>query len=227
MATVPFVFECSKESGFLPDPNENKRVGYIIELDCLGLGTPLLQDLQVSLPYNTPSFKGLKIEEPAERVGKIQEPAVSGGPKTTKIVGVIEKFEWTGGTGDALKFEFYVSQENAFAIKALQQQALETTVVKKLTWWISDYDQDTKRWFEQSFPLEEGYITGNVAGKENPDLGVDLSGVPVKDGIDVNVYKVTMGVVPGLFREYALHFAMASQKPMAKTWGQLVKRLDP
>jgi hypothetical protein len=46
MATVPFVFECSREQGFLPDPNEHNRVGYIIELDGFGLAGPMDKDLK-------------------------------------------------------------------------------------------------------------------------------------------------------------------------------------
>ena len=55
-------------------------------------------------------------------------------------------------------------------------------------------------WFEQAYPIN-GPVTGIVAGKENPELDVDLSPVPVKDGIDVNVYKLTMGVVPRRTRQ--------------------------
>jgi hypothetical protein len=206
MASIPFAFDCSRESGFVMDLNEPKRVGYIIELEGFGLGQPMEQDLVVSLPYITPSFTGLIVQE---------STAV---PKTAKVVGVIEKFEWAGGIGDALKFEFYASQPNAFAIKALQQAALKTTAVDKLVWWICDYDQETKRWFEQSYPLQPA-ITGRVAGKGNPELEVDLSPVSAKDGVDVNVYKITVGVAPAANKPYQLHFANSSGRPVAKAWG--------
>jgi hypothetical protein len=211
MASIPFVFECSKESGFVMDPNENKRVGYIIELEGFGLGKPMEQDMVVCVPYNTPSFTGLKV----------QESTAAAGPKTTKVVGVIEKFEWASGVGDALKFEFYASESNAHVVKALQQQALKTTAVKKLVWWICDYDQEAKRWFEQSYPLQP------VTGKENPELDVDLSPVPVKDGIDVNVYKITVGVVPAANQAYSLHFANSSEQSAVKAWGLVSGQSGP
>jgi hypothetical protein len=208
MASIPFVFECSKESAFVMDPNENKRVGYIIDLEGFGLEKPMEQDLVVCVPYNAPSFTGLNV----------QAPTAPGGPKTTKVVGVIEKFEWAGGVGDALKFAFYASQPNAHAVKALHQQEFKTTAVKKLVWWICDYDQETKRWFEQSYPIQPP-LTGILAGKENHELDVDLTPVPVIDGIDLNVYKIAVGVAPAANKSSQLHFANSSGKPVVKAWG--------
>ena len=71
---------------------------------------------------------------------------------------------------------------------------LKTTTVKALAWWIGDYDHETKSWYEKSYPLGPGLITGIIAGKENPELSVDLSGVPAKDGIDV--YMISIKVAP-------------------------------
>ena len=128
---------------------------------------------------------------------------------------MIEKFEWNGGVGDALKFEFYASQPNALAVKALHQQEFKTTAVKKLVWWICDYDQETKRWFEQSYPIQPP-LTGILAGKKNPELDADLSPVPV---IGLDVYKIAVGVAPAANRSSRLHFANSSQKSVVKEWG--------
>lgn len=210
MASVPFSLECSKDSGFVMDPNEHKRVGYIIELDGFGLEKEMKQDLQVAVPFNVGDaalgFAGMKLEKSAA------------GPSTTKVVGVIEKFEWNGGVGDPLKIEFYTSQFNAHTVKALQQQALKTTMVKKLVWWVADFDQEVKCWFEQAYP-KDGKVTGIVTGKENPELDVDLNPVVAKDGIDVNVYKITMGIVPAANKAYTLHFANSSKMNTIKAWG--------
>ena len=56
----------------------------------------------------------------ASALGATQAPGRA--PVTAEVVGVIEKFAWTGGAGDSLQFEFYVSQENAMTIKAREQQ---------------------------------------------------------------------------------------------------------
>ena len=117
MATVPVVFECSVSSGFLMDPDEHQRIGWVTKLDGFGLPTGGLRaDLQVSDPL----------------------AAGNGGPLAVPVAGVIEKFSWAGGTGDPLQLDFYVSQENAFQVKALQQATLKSTAVKVLDFLIAD-----------------------------------------------------------------------------------------
>jgi len=170
----------------------------------------------VSLPFKDlePRYSGLMI---------VQEPA----QKTTNVVGVIEKFEWAGGRGGALKVDFYVSQQNATNIKAIQQQGLKTTAVKKLAWWICDYDKESKRWFEQSYPSSDLSISGILSPKENPELDVDLTPVPVQDGIDVNVYKIAMSVAPAADKPYQLYFANSSEKKVVNDWGLKVGGPSP
>jgi hypothetical protein len=141
-------------------------------------------------------------------------------PVGGKVVGVIEKFEWSGGLSDPLRFDFYVSQQNAHEIKALQQQALRTTKVKSLGWWIADYDLETKGWFEQANPIGRPAVSGMLAGKETPQLDVNLN--PVHVGTDAIVYKVTMSVAPAANMTYSLHFADSSKKQVVKTWGGVV-----
>jgi hypothetical protein len=201
------------------DPNVHKRVGYITELEGFGLpASTFAKDLIVSVPYNN---------EEKKYAGMTLEPAASpSSPKITKVVGVLTNFEWNGAVGDSLKFTFYCSQQNAFQIKAIQQQALKTTTVKKLGWWICDYDQEQKRWFEQSYPSSDKEITGLITGKDNPELDVDLNAEVVKDGIDVNVYKITMGVAPAANKAYALHFANSAAMNVAKAWGLKVGDLS-
>jgi hypothetical protein len=228
MASIPFEYECSKEGGFVMDPNEHKRIGYIISLNGFGLPATLSPDLTVCVPYNAdaPSYKAMTLTDSTYKTeGAGADGAAGTGPKTTKVVGVISKFSWPGGVGDPLTFEFYASQRNAFQIKALQQQALKTTIIKDLAWWIADYDQEVKCWFEQSYPKPVDKITGIITGKENPALDVDLNPEVVKDGIDVNVYKITMGIAPGANLQYGLHFSNSSKMNTVKPWGLVVGTL--
>jgi hypothetical protein len=191
MATVPFNFECDKDYGFMPDPNEHQRVGYVTAFAGLGLPRALSADLTVINPLTR---------------------------ATTPVVGVIEKFEWEGGAGDPLKIDMYVSQENATHLKALQQATLATTKVSGLDYIIADYDHETKQWFTQAAPPKQP-LSGIVPGKENPELNVDLTPSPVKEGIDVNVYKVSVQIAPGANQAYELEFANSSSKPVTKSWG--------
>lgn len=60
---------------------------------------------------------------------------------------------------------------------------------------------------------------GVIAVKGNPELNVDLTPVPVGDGIDVSVYKVSLSVQPAASQQYALDFASSPALVLAKPWG--------
>jgi hypothetical protein len=69
-------------------------------------------------------------------------------------------------------------------------------------------------------------VTGTVANKENPELNIDLKGEPVKPGSDVLAYKVSLKVVPGANKEYAIHVANSSAQKVSKQWGLIVGKLS-
>jgi hypothetical protein len=196
MAAVAVGLECSVSSGFVMDPNEHQRIGWVTKLDGFGLPTGGLKaDLQVSDPM----------------------AAGNGKPMVVPVVGVLEKFSWAGGTADPLRLDFYVSQENAAQIKALQQTALKNTVVKVMDFIVIDYDLEAKAWFTELIPAQP--LSGAIAGQGNPQLNVDLTPVPVKDGIDVYVYKVTIAVSPQAHQVYTLKLSNSSTKTAVKSWG--------
>jgi hypothetical protein len=196
VATVPVVFECSVSSGFVMDPDEHQRIGWVTKLDGFGLPTGGIKtDLQVSDPLT----------------------AGNGEPLVVPVGGVIEKFSWAGGAGDPLELDFYASQGNAFQIKALQQTTLKNTAVKVLDFLIADYDQESKAWFTELIPVQP--LGGTISGKGNPQLNVDLTPVPVKDGIDVNVYKVSIVIAPQAHQVYTLKLASSSTRTVVKSWG--------
>ena len=214
MATVPFNYGCDRDYAFTADPNEHKRFGYITELDGFGLAGPAVPDLTLSVPFvGQPAYPGITLKQP------------STGIRTVNVVGVLENFAWPGGVGDAINLEFWCSQENAVNLKSVQQSVLKNTTVKGLAWWIADYDQETKRWFELSFPTSSLAVRGLLAGKDNPELNVDLTPVAVKDGIDVNVFKVSISVAPAANAQYGLHFANSATTQVAKSWGLIVGTL--
>jgi hypothetical protein len=214
MASIPYEYKCDKSSGFIMDPNAHKRVGYVTSFGGLR-GTSIAADLIVTVPFNggtkPPHFADFKYQS-------------TGGTGSASVVGVLEQFSWAGGAGDSIKLDFYVSQTNAVHIKTLQQKTQMTTKISGLSWWIADYDQEHKTWFEQSYP-NTGPISGIITGKENPQLNVDLTPVNVKDGIDVNVYKISLAVASGANLSYPLSFANSNLKPVVKSWGVVVGTL--
>jgi hypothetical protein len=210
MASIPFDYDCDRATGFGMTLNSHMRFGYITRLDGFGLTQPATADLTVTVPYNgQPRYSGIAFKP----------PATAGQPRTAAVVGVLESFNWAGGVGDPITVNFWCSQQNAVAIKTTQQAVLKTTVVKALGWWIAGYDQATKQWFEQSYPVSAPTVTGVIAVKGNPELNVDLTPVPVADGIDVSVYKVSLSVQSAANQQYVLDFANSPAQLMAKPWG--------
>jgi hypothetical protein len=218
MASVPYNFAIDRAYAFAPDPNTPKRVGYITKLKMLGLTGPAAPDLIVSVPFSgQPAYPGIALRQPASA-----NPS-----RTSNVVGVLENLEWNGGVGDPLRMDFWISQANATAIKAAQQSTLATTKVDTLAWWVADYDQEVKKWFEQSFPITGAEIAGLIGPEENPQLNVDTNPVLATGGIDANVYRVTISVVPNANMPYELHFANSSTNSAVKQWGIVVGTLAP
>ena len=197
-ASVAFEFECDKSSAFLPNPSAHKRVGYVTDLN--GFGVTLPKDLQVSLPFK-PSYPQL---------GATQ--GVAGGPITAKVVGVIENFTWAGGVTDAITFQFDVSQANATALKAVAS-SMPTTSVQSIGWWIGDYDEETKAWFEAAKPSSSPTLKAVIQGSlTQPALSAPAVG-------SVNVYKVSIKIVPQAHQSSTLSFANSSTQKVTKIWG--------
>lgn len=208
-------FECDKGNGFLPDPNVRKRVGYVTALAGFGAARPLTlaQDLQISYAWTGAAPK----YAPAA-----SGQTAAGGLRTMKVVGVLEKLAWNGGTGDPLSLDFWVSQENAVQIKAAQQNTLASTKVDQLGFWIANYDQETKSWYENAYPGSATTVTGVVTPKENPLLTVDLAGSPVKAGVNVTVYKISMQLSPLANTQSTMQIATSAAKPVSQPWGLVV-----
>jgi hypothetical protein len=62
-------------------------------------------------------------------------------------------------------------------------------------------------------------LSGIVPGGHDPELNVDLTPVPVKPGIDVTVYQVSVQIAAAANQAYSLTFASSSTKPVVKAWG--------
>jgi len=221
MATISFEYACDKDTGFLQDPNVHKTFGYVTSLMGFGLPAPLASDLTVYTPWNqeagAPKYTGLNVVAASEK-----KPMPS-----TKVVGVLEKWSWDGKAGGTLEVEAWMSQENALQVKYLQQLTLKNTKIQSFGWWIADYDQELKTWYEKCFPIDPTpNITGLINGQDgNMDLDADLVGAQAASGIDVLVYKVSFKVAPAANQQYTFMMANSATKPAVKSWGLVVGTL--
>jgi hypothetical protein len=204
-ASIPLVFDCDMQSGFLMNPNVHNRIGYVSAFQAFG-APKLNSDLTLSLPF-TPLH---------ELLSMIQAPGL---PPVTNVVGVIQNFSWNGGLGDPLKISFFVSKENATLLNALEQTSFKTNAVSSLGWWIGDYDQAAKVWFEAAYPASSPTVSGTIANSSA--LSVNLTPVPVAAGINVNVYEVSIQVSPVPHSVFGLEFANSSRSAVTRSWGSL------
>lgn len=214
-----FDLPCNWRAGFVMDPTKKQRFGYVTSLDGFGLSAALAADIQVYTPFNTgaaPTYAGISAGYVA--------PTADAPTGSAKVVAVVEHFSWNGGVGDPISISMYMSQENATQIKALQQLTLKTTTIKKIGWWIANYDEEVKKWFEEAMPKAPTDVSGqiNAPGKNDIRLHVASDPEKVAPNIDVNVYNVHIEIVPAANVQHTLHFANSDQKKVVKSWGLVV-----
>lgn len=214
MATE-FEYDCDKEAGILADPNEHKRIGYVTSLS--GFGVTLAQDMRVHFPFKTSAAPGFR---PLTYTAATAKSPMA----TATVAGVLSNFSWGGAICDPIKLEFWISQENALLIKQAQAKVLPTTMVKTLSWWIGDYDQESKCWFEQAYPKTvTGAILGvvNVKDEKGRELALEVAAKPepARPDVDVMVYNVKLDVVPAGIGKAALYFAASTNKSTVRNWG--------
>jgi hypothetical protein len=210
MPTESIAWELDPHAGFQPQPNTQNRIGYVTTLT--GFNEAVLKaDLQVFVPYDgaTIAYTGM---HPAPN------PASPSGRQIVTVVGVLEHFEWDGSVGGQLKIDFWCSQENATQLKTAQQSTLTTTRINQLGWWICNFDQATKVWYEQSYPAG-GHITGSVTAKPGPDLDpVVLSPEPATFG-NKQLYHVLLPVTPAAADVQSLIIASSPTMKTTRPWG--------
>ncbi len=104
---------------------------------------------------------------------------------------------------------------------------LKTTSVKGFSWWIGNFDEETKAWFDEGHPKAPTEMTGqlNAPGKTDIRLAVADEASKIAPNIDVNVYNIYFEVVPAANQTCDLHFATASSKNFVKRWGLIVGTL--
>ena len=198
---------CDWKSGFVMDPTKKQRVGYLVAFKGLNMGEFLKPDITVYTPYNSTGndYAEVKIDD----------------SKKTTVVGVIESFSFGGGVGDPICISAYISAENAENLKAKMKSTLTTTVVKELGWWIANFDEENKKWFEEAYPKEPTKVSGQLNAPGGKDIRLDIAHEPTKvaANIDVNVVSIYFEVVPAANSTFDLHFATNAQTKYIRNWG--------
>jgi len=213
MTDVALDYELNKSDAFQVNPNQHNRAGYITNLRGFGLAAPLVfkADIKCYCGFNqsAPTYPNITMIQQGSQTSLA----------IVQVVAILEKFSWGGGTHMPLHFEMLMSQENAKMLKDSQQATLTTTRVDEFGWWIFDYDQEKKCWFEQSYPLSKPTFRGHCVPRDNPVLDVNLQGESVVEGTDQLMYKVIMDIGPGMDDLYGIFHANSVMSKQNKPWG--------
>jgi hypothetical protein len=209
---------CDWKSGFVMDPNNKQRCGYLTAFNGLDLGEEPTQDKD---PYKISVFSPYNVKDNAHAYKGVT-PVTDAEMLKVDCIGIIDHFSWAGGAGDPICIGAYVSTEFASQIKAKQKSTLSTTLIKKLGWWIVNYDVESKAWFEESYPKSaDGFVSGqlNAPGGKTVALQVADEPTTIASSIDVQVYQLYFEIVPGANATFPLGFAQGASKPFVKGWG--------
>lgn len=205
-------YPCDWKAGFVMDPTKKQRVGYLVSFKGLDLGDLLTPDIEVFTPFNggSPSYSKLTVTD-----------------DKVKVVGILENFSWRGGVGDPISISAYISGENASELIAKQKTTLKTTSLTNLGWWIGNFDEVAKEWFEEAYPKSPEEITAqlNAPGGKDIRLTVSPKAIKVSPNIDVKVHNLSFEVVPAANQTFDFHFATAKLKSSVNRWGLVVGTL--
>ena len=211
---------CDWKSGFVMDPTKKQRCGYLVAFNGLGLNQEPDKEndafkIRVFTPYNAADLEYANVA-----VDDLD------GQKVLNCVGIIESFTFAGGVGDPICVSAYVSSEFANQLKAKQKASLETTVIKKLGWWVVNYDVDDKSWFEEAFPKGntdsgDGFVMGQLNASAGKDVRLSIAEAPtlIAPNLDVQVFNIYFEIVPASDTTYALAFRQGKTKAFVKGWG--------
>jgi hypothetical protein len=202
-------YDFQTSSGFSQDPNAHQSVGYVTSLKGFGMATALVTDLTVLMPVSPHAVEYTGI-------GTTAPPSPSHPTGTLQVVGVIQSLNWSGGAGDPLELEFYVSKENA---AVLLQRPLKSTEIEAIGFWICQYDQGSKHWYEAFYPLGTEEVKGTIANKNNPALEVDSQSISLNGAPPV--HKVSIQVAP--VASSTVKYATSPTVSVAKQWGMQIE----
>jgi hypothetical protein len=211
---------CDWKSGFVMDPTKKQRCGYLVGFNGLGLNQEPDKEsdaykIRVFTPYNAAALEYTQV-----KVDDLD------GQKVLNCIGIIESFSFAGGVGDPICISAYVSSEFANQLKAKQKASLETTLIKKLGWWVVNYDVDDKSWFEEAFPKGntdsgDGMVMGQLNASGGKDVRLSIAEAPtlIAPNLDVQVFNIYFEIVPASDTTYALAFRQGKTKAFVKGWG--------
>jgi hypothetical protein len=192
-------FDCDWRFGLNLRPSLKGTVGYLLDWSGCG-GLSLQKDIEVWNPFNTSG----------QRV-------VSG--RIIKCIGLLESFRFAGGQNDPVRIKAFVSKGTAADLRSKLARPLTNTRLK-LAWYIIDFDDSDKLWYEAAFLKSPKTADASIdsAGGEL-QIFVDNEPTRISETLDINVFGFEFQVVPADKKTATLEFASGPTRKLVKQWG--------
>ena len=192
-------YDCNFRFAFNLRSEAKSTVGYL--LMCTGLGGLRLQkDIQVWNPFDGPgqndSYRSTKID----------------------CIGLIESFRFPGGENDPIRIVSYVSKGTAADVRSRLSSPL-TNLKLKLSWYIIDFDNEAKVWYDAAFVKDASGTDANLSSRGGK-LQIFIENKPEKitEALDVGVYRFELEVLPADGSSTTLEFASGPQQKLVRRW---------
>lgn len=193
-------YDCNWQFAANVVSSEKDTVGYLLFWSGCG-GLSLTKDITVWNPYDAAGQKILTGEK-------------------LECIALLEKFEFEGGELDPIRMVGYVSKKTAADVRAKLARPMTNTKLK-LSWYIIDFDEEKKLWYEAAFVKSPQKADANIdsAGGE---LQIFIENEPrrISETLDLNVYRFEFQVVPAEGKKATLEFATGPQTRLVKRWGE-------
>ena len=91
----------------------------------------------------------------------------------------------------------------------------------KLAWYIIDFDNEAKLWYEAAFLKSPKQASANVDSSGGElQLFIDNAATAINDTLDIGVYALEIQSVPADNKKATLEFATGPRRRLVKRWGE-------
>lgn len=194
-----FEYQCNWRLAFNLKGGQKGAVGYLLALSGLG-GLRLRKDIRVWNPFDGPG-----------------QQAAYRGPHVD-CIGLLETFYFQGGENDPVRLTGYVSKATAADLRSQMARPL-ATIKLKLSWYIVDFDNEAKAWFEVAFIQDSAGAAASLSSADGK-LQLFIANTPEKisEELDVPVYRFELEVLPSDESSANLEFASGPKQKLVRKW---------
>ncbi|NOJ93609.1 hypothetical protein D7W82_01905 [Corallococcus sp. CA049B] len=209
MGDGPLGISCDWQQTIQQRPQKNVPVGYLLDIKGLGKDDgsfPKSNGLFYTPFDGEATFSEVKIEK-------------VGAKNAVRCVGLITQLQWEGGKLDPIDFTVLISPENKPDFTGITN-----TELKKLVFWVCEWDSAAGKWFEKCYPLgdesggEANMLKGRINQKGN-EVMLHV-GEPENVGVtDVKFCQMTFQVIPDKLNLCNIHYSHNSEAKDVYSWG--------